>query len=88
MCLSTAKLKSTNFFRVHVHMAIPYHTAKFKSTNSVKNVIWGKTAKFNDRQYFRLYGTCKLYHSAGGIQGCTGGCSTILTFGGQQYDAS
>ena len=44
------------FFRVHVCMVIPYHTAKFKSTNSVKNVVWGKTAKFNDRQYFRLYG--------------------------------
>ena len=39
------------FFRVHVHMAIPYHTTKFKSTNSVKNVVWGKTAKFNDHQY-------------------------------------
>ena len=39
-----------------VHMAIPYHTVKFKSAGSVKNVVWGKTAKFNDRQYFRLYG--------------------------------
>ena len=36
-------------------MAIPYHTAKFKSANSAKNIIWGKTAKFNDRQYFWLY---------------------------------
>ena len=44
------------FSRVHVHMAIPYHTTKFKSANSVKNVVWGKTAKFNDHQYFRLYG--------------------------------
>ena len=26
------------FFRVHVHMVIPYHTAKFKSANSVKNI--------------------------------------------------
>ena len=44
------------FFRVHVCIAILYHTVKFKSTNSVKNVSWGKTAKFNDRLYFRLYG--------------------------------
>ena len=36
-------------------MAILYHTAKLKSANSVKNVVWGKTAKLNDRQYFRLY---------------------------------
>ena len=44
------------FLRVHVRMAIPYHTAKFKSTNGVKNIDWGQTAKFNDCQYFRLYG--------------------------------
>ena len=37
-------------------MAIPYHTAKFNSNNGVKNVVLGQTAKFNDRQYFRLYG--------------------------------
>ena len=42
-------------FHVRVHIAIPYHTATFKSVNSVKNVVWGKTTKFNDRQYFRLY---------------------------------
>ena len=57
VCVKTAKLKSANFFlRVHVRMVIPYHTAKFKSTNDVKNVVLGQTAKFNDRQYFRLYG--------------------------------
>ena len=52
-----------NFFRMHVRMAIPYHTAKFKSTNCVKNVVLGQTAKFNDRQYFRLYGifVCELF---------------------------
>ena len=44
------------FFRVHVRMAILYHTAKFNSNNGVKNVVLGQTAKFNDRQYFRLYG--------------------------------
>ena len=37
------------FFHVHVRMAIPYHTAKFKSAN---NVVWGKTAKFNDDHIF------------------------------------
>ena len=56
VCLRTAKLKSAKFFRVHVRMAILYHTAKFNSNNGVKNVVLGQTAKFNDRQYFRLYG--------------------------------
>ena len=32
----TAKLKSAKFFSVHVRMVIPYHTAKFKSNNSIK----------------------------------------------------
>ena len=53
------QIKIRQFFfsvRMYIIMAIPYHTAKFKSANSVKNVVWGKTAKFNDRQYFRLYG--------------------------------
>ena len=36
-------------------MAILYHTAKFKSANSVQNVVRGKTAKFNDRQYVTLH---------------------------------
>ena len=37
------------FFRVHVHvrMAIPYHTIKFKSANSVKNVVWSKIMTTN-----------------------------------------
>ena len=33
-------------------MAIVYQTAKFKSA---KIAIWDPTAKFNYRQYFRLY---------------------------------
>ena len=37
-------------------MAIPYQTAKFKSGNIFAMAIWGPTAKFNSRQYFRLYG--------------------------------
>ena len=44
--------------------AIPYHTAKFNSNNGVKNVVLGQTAKFNDRQYFRLYGIhiCPIFN--------------------------
>ena len=38
-------------------MAIPYRTAKFKSTNSLAIAILGSIAKFNARQYFRLYGS-------------------------------
>ena len=54
--LSTAKLTFLN-----VRTPILYHTTKFKSTDSGKNVVWGKTAKFNDRQYFWLYDTlCML----------------------------
>ena len=65
VCVKTAKLKSAKILlRVHVRMAIPYHTAKFKSTNGVKNVIFGQIAKFNDRQYFQLYGTLLLETSA------------------------
>ena len=37
-------------------MAIPYRTAKFKSAKIFAIVILGSTAKFNFRQYFRLYG--------------------------------
>ena len=37
-------------------MAIPYRTAKFKSGNILAIAILGSTAKFNARQYFRLYG--------------------------------
>ena len=31
-------------------------TAKFKSANIFISVAWDQTAKFKDRQYFRLYG--------------------------------
>ena len=37
-------------------MAIPYQTAKFKSANTFAMAIWDPAAKFNSRQYFRLYG--------------------------------
>ena len=37
-------------------MAIPYQTAKFKSTNILAITILGSTAKFNSYQYFWLYG--------------------------------
>ena len=38
-------------------MVIPYQTTKFKSANMFAMAIWDPTAKFNSRQYFRLYGT-------------------------------
>ena len=37
-------------------MEILFQTAKFKSATAV----WEQTAKFNDRQYFRLYGIKQL----------------------------
>ena len=45
-----------NFLLAYIRMAIPYRTAKFKSANILLIAIWGSTAKFNARQYFRLYG--------------------------------
>ena len=51
-----AKLKSAKIsFFVYICMAILYQTAKFKSTNMFVMVIWDPAAKFNSRQYFRLY---------------------------------
>jgi hypothetical protein len=45
----------TSYSHIHcIRMAIPYRTAKFKSANI--RAILGSTAKFNYRQYFRLYG--------------------------------
>ena len=45
-----------NFLLSYIRMAIPYRTAKFKSANILSIAILGSTAKFNARQYFRLYG--------------------------------
>ena len=60
--ITTAKLRSTKISYSHtiIRMAIPYRTAKFKSANIFLIVIWGSTAKFNARQYFRLYGSACL----------------------------
>ena len=45
-------------------MAIPYHTAKFKPTNTVAIVILGSTTKFNSCHihtlYFQLYSICMV----------------------------
>ena len=55
--ITTAKLKCTKISYSHnIRMAIPYRTAKFKSATILAIVILGSTAKFNSRQYFRLYG--------------------------------
>ena len=47
-----------NLLLAYIPMAIPYQTAKFKSTNTFAMAIWDPTAKFNSRQYFRLYSIC------------------------------
>ena len=44
-----------NFLLAYICMAILYQTAKFKSANILAIAIMGSTAKFNFRQYFRLY---------------------------------
>ena len=59
--ITIAKLKiCQNFLLSCIRMAIPYLIAKFKSANILIIAIWGSTAKFNSRQYFRLYGTINL----------------------------
>ena len=45
-----------NFLLAYIRMAILYRTAKLKSANTFAMAIWDPTAKFNSRQYFRLYG--------------------------------
>ena len=59
------------FILAYIHVAIPYRTAKFKSANIFAIAIWGPTAKFNSRQYFRLYGSLclSLYVCKGIIPG-------------------
>ena len=44
-----------NFLLACIRMAILYQTAKFKFANILAIAILGSTAKFNSRQYFRLY---------------------------------
>ena len=56
-----------NFLLAYIRMAILYRTAKFKSANILSIAILGSTAKFNARQYFRLYGSWS--GGGGGIGG-------------------
>ena len=51
---ATTKLKSAKISYLHIHcipMAIPYQTAKSKSTNMFEMAIWDPTANFNSHQY-------------------------------------
>ena len=55
--LSNRQIKiRQKFLLAYICMAIPYQTAKFKSTDTFAMAIWDPTAKFNSRQYFQLYG--------------------------------
>ena len=60
VCLCIRQIKIRQYFLFAymyiIPMAIPYQTAKFKYANIIAMVILGPTAKFNSRQYFRLYG--------------------------------
>ena len=57
VCLSNHQIKiRQNFLFTYIRMAILYRTAKFKYANMFAMAIWDPTAKFNSRQYFRLYG--------------------------------
>ena len=61
--ITTTKLKSAKISYLHniIRMAIPYRTAEFNiiilllCCNILAIAILGSTAKFNSRQYFRLY---------------------------------
>ena len=66
--ITTAKLKFTKIS--YSLMAIPYQTGKFKSANILAIASLGSTAKFNSRQYFRLYGTsCNVTYMIGNTIG-------------------
>ena len=57
VCLCNRQIKICQYsLLLYIRMAIPYQTAKFKSANIFAMVILNPTAKFNSRQYFRLYG--------------------------------
>ena len=56
--LCNRPIKTRQYFLLaynYTYGAIPYQTAKFKSANIFSMAILGPTAKFNSRQYFRLY---------------------------------
>ena len=58
-------------------MVILYRTAKFKSASMFAMAIWDLTAKFNSRQYFRLYGIRKLFSVVRIIFSYSVACSKI-----------
>ena len=66
VCFKTAKLKSAKFFYAYMYvwryLTIPPNLIPIMV---LKTSFWGQTAKFNDRQCFRLYG---MYFSNDGQQ--------------------
>ena len=63
--ITTAKLKSAKISYLHIYVwqsRTLYQIAKFKSTNNIilAIAILGSTAKFNSRQYIRLYTVCEI----------------------------
>ena len=58
-------LNPSNFARAHIICELGGPTAKFKSANFFVWAAQDQTAKFKDRQYFRLYGN---WHSLPSVQ--------------------
>ena len=57
VCLCNRQIKiHQNFLLAYICMEIPYRTAKLKFANIFVHAGWGQSAKFNSRQFFRLYG--------------------------------
>ena len=55
--LATAKLKSAKMSYSHIYVWRPRsELPNLNSANIFKCPVWSQTAKFNDRQDFRLYG--------------------------------
>ena len=71
--ITTAKLKSIKISYSHIYVA------KFKPTNILAIAILGSTAKFNSRQYFRLYGICLLFHNNNAQLFLSAGCCHCYT---------
>ena len=53
VCRPNAKLKSAKYFSTCIYVC-RYRT--IPPNLNPQNIVWGKTTKFNDCQYFRLYG--------------------------------
>ena len=65
VCEQTAKLKSANFYSRVITSFIRYIPKRENRQIKIRqfrfSTIFAQSAKYNSRQYFRLYGMCETY---------------------------